>query len=71
MWEARNEWCVCSTRDGKLSLMTREYREDMIAICHIFEEEVPTHVVRVFNDVKDAILYIEDIELVNEIIENL
>lgn len=71
MWEAKNEWCVCSDRSGKLSLMTREYREDMIAICMMFEEEVPTHVVRVFNDVKDAILYVEDIEEVNRIIESL
>lgn len=71
MWDVRNEWCVCSDRSGRLSLMTREYREDMIAICMMMEEEVPTHVVRVFTDVKEAIIYIEDIELVNELIEKL
>lgn len=62
---------MCSDENGKLTIQSDWDRETMMGWCIVLNIKIPTKVIRVFDDPKDAILYIEDIELVNELIESL
>lgn len=66
-----NEWLVCSTRDGRLSIMTRWEREAFIAMLMMIYETPSTHVVRSFPNEEEAKLYKANIEYVNKFIEEL
>jgi hypothetical protein len=65
------EWCVCSNREGVLSLMTRYEREEMLKILGPLKKGVPTHVVKTFENKKDAKKYISDIKRVNKLIKKI
>lgn len=64
-------WCVCSTRDGKLSLLTRVEREMMLKVLMSLKKEIPTHVIKTFESKSDAEKYILEINRVNKLIKNL
>lgn len=64
-------WCVCSNRDGYLSLMTRDERELMLSVLMDLKVPIPTYVVKVFEEKEDAEKYIRDINNTNDIIDGL
>ena len=65
------EWLVCSTREGRLSIMTRLSREDMIKRCNKLRMIVDTHVVRDFDTLREADEYLDKMKMVNKLIEEL
>lgn len=65
------EWCVCSTRDGDLSLMSREEREILLKFLMYLKLGVPHFVVKVFYDKEDAEQYIRDMKETNDLIDGL
>lgn len=64
-------WCVCSNREGVLSLMTRYEREEMLKILIPLKKGVSTHVVKTFKKKKDAKKYIADIQRINKMIKKI
>lgn len=64
-------WCVCSDRQGNLSLITREAREDMLKIFMDAKKKIATHVVKEFDNKNQAKKYISDIKTVNKIIDKI
>ncbi len=65
------KWCVCSSRDGYLSLMTRDERETMLSVLMDLKVPIPTYVVKTFEKKEDAEKYIRDINHTNDIIDNI
>ena len=65
------EWLVCSTREGRLEIMTRLSREDMIKRRNRLRMIVDTHVVKEFDTLREADEYKDKIELVNKFIAEL
>jgi hypothetical protein len=65
------QWLVCSTRDGRLSIMTRWSRETMIDLYRDFGQTINTHVVKCFETMQEADEYLEKMKLVNKLIEQL
>ena len=65
------EWLVCSTRDGRLEIMTRLSREDMIKRRNKLKIVVDTHVLKAFDTLKEADEYMDKIKMVDKFIEEL
>lgn len=65
------EWLVCSTRDGDLSLMSREEREILLKCLMFLKIGVPHFVVKVFYDKSEAEQYIKDQKEINDLLDNL
>ena len=64
-------WCVCSDKDGNLTLMSRPTREAMLRWWSLVKVVPPTFVVKTFEDIGDAETYMDEMKLVNKLINDL
>ena len=64
-------WCVCSDKDGNLTLMSRKTREVLLRWWITIGYIPPNYVVKTFEDINDAEDYMDEMKLVNKLIEGL
>lgn len=64
-------WCVCLGKDGSLTVLSRSERESMLTILMDIGSEIPSFVVKTFDEKQEAEEYIKRIENINQIIEGL
>lgn len=64
-------WCVCSDKEGFLSIQSRAERETMISVLIDCKKDVPNFVVKVFLKKSDAENYIFEINKVNNLIKKI
>lgn len=64
-------YCVCSDREGNLSIMTASEREQMLSVLMDLQQEIPTHVVKRCDTEAEAQDYVKGINQANDLLNRL